>query len=80
MTLGTRKLVGTGGRNGMSNVTAFGDLTGDGRSDLYAREASTGKLWLYPGRSAALGGRVLVGSGGWNAMANLIANGDSSGG
>ncbi|MFI9615590.1 FG-GAP repeat domain-containing protein [Streptomyces sp. NPDC052023] len=54
--------------------------TGDGRPDLYTREASTGRLWLYPGTSTArLGARKLVGSGGWNAMANLFSVGDFSG-
>jgi hypothetical protein len=78
-TLGSRKLLGTGGWNAMNALAGVGDMTGDGRPDLYAREASTGKLWLYPGRASALGGRVLVGKGGWNAMANLIAVGDFSG-
>ncbi|MGI5401737.1 FG-GAP-like repeat-containing protein [Streptomyces sp. CA-135486] len=78
-TLGGRKLIGASGWNVMNALVGVGDMNGDGRSDLYAREAATGKLWLYPGRSAALGGRVLVGSGGWNAMANLIAPGDFSG-
>ncbi|NEY34035.1 ATP/GTP-binding protein [Streptomyces sp. PRKS01-65] len=77
--LGARKLVGTGGWNAMNALAGVGDANGDGRSDLYAREASTGKLWLYPGRTGALGGRVLVGTGGWNAMADLIAVGDFSG-
>ena len=27
-------------------------MTGDGRADLVAREAATGKLWLYPGNGA----------------------------
>lgn len=60
-------------------AAGFGDMNGDGRADLYAREASTGKLWLYPGRAGALGSRVLVGSGGWNGMPTIIANGDWSG-
>ncbi|MFB7600612.1 FG-GAP-like repeat-containing protein [Streptomyces sp. NPDC056160] len=77
--LGSRKLIGTGGWNGVNALTGVGDMNGDGRPDRYAREASTGKLWLYPGRASALGGRVLVGNGGWNAMANLIAVGDFSG-
>ncbi|CAM5418408.1 FG-GAP-like repeat-containing protein [Streptomyces narbonensis] len=78
-TLGARKLIGNGGWNGMNALTGVGDMNGDGRADLYAREASTGKLWLYPGKPGALGSRVLVGSGGWNAMTSLIANGDWSG-
>ncbi|MFI2643360.1 FG-GAP-like repeat-containing protein [Streptomyces sp. NPDC018610] len=77
--LGARKLIGTGGWNGMNALTGVGDMNGDGRPDLYAREASTGKLWLYPGRASALGARVLVGNGGWNSMAQLIAVGDFSG-
>jgi hypothetical protein len=78
-TLGSRKLLGTGGWNAMNALAGVGDMNGDGRPDLYAREASTGKLWLYPGRTGALGARVLVGTGGWNAMADLIAVGDFSG-
>ncbi|MER7950440.1 FG-GAP-like repeat-containing protein [Streptomyces sp. NPDC096079] len=78
-TLGARKLIGAGGWNGMNALVGVGDMNGDGRADLYAREASTGKLWLYPGKAAALGSRVLVGSGGWNGMPTIIANGDWSG-
>ncbi|MFJ5832976.1 FG-GAP-like repeat-containing protein [Streptomyces sp. NPDC093089] len=78
-TLGARKLLGAGGWNGMNALAGVGDMNGDGRADLYAREASTGKLWLYPGRVGALGSRVLVGSGGWNGMPVIIANGDWSG-
>ncbi|MFB7397267.1 FG-GAP-like repeat-containing protein [Streptomyces sp. NPDC056191] len=79
-TLGARKLLGNGGWNGMNALTGVGDVNGDGRADLYAREASTGKLWLYPGRAgASLGSRVLVGIGGWNAMTWLVGNGDWSG-
>jgi hypothetical protein len=77
-TLGSRKLLGSGGWNGMNALMGVGDMNGDGRADLYARESATGKLWLYPGRSGALGSRVLVGSG-WNAMANFLPVGDFSG-
>ncbi|MFE6972080.1 FG-GAP-like repeat-containing protein [Streptomyces sp. NPDC057682] len=78
--LGARRLIGTGGWNAMSNITAYGDLTGDGRSDLIAREKSTGKLWLYSGTSTGkLGSRKLIGSGGWNAMNALAGVGDATG-
>ncbi|MEW1695936.1 FG-GAP-like repeat-containing protein [Streptomyces sp. NPDC093249] len=78
-TLGGRKLIGSGGWNSMNALVAPGDMDGDGRADLYAREASTGKLWLYPGRTSGIGARKLVGSGGWNSRTSLIANGDWSG-
>ncbi|MFE2555064.1 peptidase inhibitor family I36 protein [Streptomyces sp. NPDC059352] len=75
--IGARYLIGSGGWNAMDKITAFGDLTADGRSDLLAVEKSTGRLWLYPGTSAGtLGARKLVGSGGWNAMNALVATGD----
>ncbi|MCF2129716.1 FG-GAP-like repeat-containing protein, partial [Strepomyces sp. STD 3.1] len=78
--LGTRKLIGTGGWNGMRHVTAFGDLTGDGRADLVAAEKSTGRLYLYPGTSTGtLGSRTLIGTGGWNAMNALVGMGDTNG-
>ncbi|WP_308190651.1 VCBS repeat-containing protein [Streptomyces sp. HPF1205] len=62
----------------MNALTRHGDFSRDGRPDLIAREASTGKLWLYPGRTGSIGSRVLIGSGGWNAMSSLIAVGDWS--
>ncbi|THA72024.1 ATP/GTP-binding protein [Streptomyces sp. A0642] len=77
-TLGGRKLIGTGGWNGLNALVGAGDMNGDGRADLIARETSTGKLWLYPGRTGSLGSRVLIGSGGWNAMDSLVAVGDWS--
>nr|WSW66605.1 FG-GAP-like repeat-containing protein [Streptomyces sp. NBC_00995] len=76
--LGGRKLIGTGGWNSMNALVGAGDMNGDGRADLIAREASTGKLWLYPGRSGSLGSRVLIGTGGWNTMSSLTAVGDWS--
>ncbi|GAA3071492.1 FG-GAP-like repeat-containing protein [Streptomyces roseofulvus] len=74
-TLGARKLIGAGGWNSMNALTALGDVTGDGKADLVAREPATGKLWLYPGRTGTLGSRALIG-GGWNAMAQLVGVGD----
>ncbi|QNP64891.1 FG-GAP-like repeat-containing protein [Streptomyces genisteinicus] len=77
--LGTRALIGSGGWNSMGRIAAFGDLTGDGRSDLFAVEKATGKLWLYPGTGSGLGARKLVGSGGWNSMNALVGAGDMTG-
>ncbi|MEV7372341.1 FG-GAP-like repeat-containing protein [Streptomyces sp. NPDC090301] len=78
--LGARKLIGSGGWNAMNSVTAFGDLSGDGRSDVLAVEKSTGKLWLYPGTTTGtLGARKLIGAGGWNVMNALVAPGDLTG-
>lgn len=75
--LGTRKLMGTGGWNAMSRIVAYGDLSGDGRSDVLAVEKSTGKLWLYPGTGAGtLGARKLIGTSGWNGMNALVGPGD----
>ncbi|MFF8593965.1 FG-GAP-like repeat-containing protein [Streptomyces sp. NPDC015220] len=73
--LGARKLVGNGGWNGMNALAGAGDMNGDGRPDLIGREASTGKLWLYPGKTGSLGSRVLVGSGGWNVMDTILGLG-----
>ncbi|MFF6833048.1 FG-GAP-like repeat-containing protein [Streptomyces sp. NPDC012438] len=77
---GTRKLLGSGGWNGMGRIAGTGDLSRDGRADLLAVEKSTGRLWLYPGTaSGGLGPRKLLGSGGWNAMNALVGPGDMNG-
>src|SRR6476646_8394399 len=65
--------------NVMDVVRGPGDMTGDGRSDLLARESATGVLWLYPGNGAgSLGTRVSLGKG-WNVMTGLVAAGDMDG-
>ncbi|MDX2295939.1 MULTISPECIES: FG-GAP-like repeat-containing protein [Streptomyces] len=76
--LGARKLIGAGGWNSMNALVGFGDMTKDGKADLLARETSTGKLWLYPGKTGGLATRVLIGSG-WNSMAAFLAVGDRTG-
>lgn len=79
-TLGPRKLLGSGGWNAMNALVAPGDMNGNGKADLITREASTGKLWLYPATaSGTFGPRVLIGSGGWNVMASFLALGDFTG-
>ncbi|MFD4259298.1 trypsin-like serine protease [Streptomyces sp. NPDC058534] len=70
--LGTRVRVG-GGWSVYNAFATAGDVTGDGRSDLLARDRS-GVLWLYKGTggtgSATFKARVRVG-GGWGAF-NLL--------
>ncbi|MFI1967906.1 glycoside hydrolase domain-containing protein [Streptomyces cinnamoneus] len=80
--LGDRVLIGTGGWNGMKDLTV-GDFNGDGKDDLVATKAETGELFLYPGTGKksleALDDRALIGTGGWNGMKGLFAgdfNGD----
>ncbi|MEU6310044.1 VCBS repeat-containing protein [Streptomyces sp. NPDC047014] len=73
--LNSRKEIGSGGWNGMTDLMG-GDFNGDGKADVAAVEKSTGKLWLYKGNGAgSIGGgssRVLIGSGGWNGMHDLV--------
>ncbi|MFB4304742.1 FG-GAP-like repeat-containing protein [Actinomadura sp. GTD37] len=74
-----RRLIGTGGWNGMTELTGVGDLTGDGKPDLIAVRKSDGTLWLYPGGANALGSPVKIGNGGWNGMKDLTGIGDLTG-
>ncbi|MGW1769521.1 FG-GAP-like repeat-containing protein [Streptomyces sp. NPDC002073] len=78
--LGARRLIGGSGWGAMNALVGAGDLTRDGRPDLLARETATGRLWLYPGTAAGgLAPRRLIGSGGWNSMTSIVANGDITG-
>lgn len=55
------------------------DVTGDGKPDLYARQASTGQLWLYPGNgSGGVTAPRVVGTG-WEMHDALMAAGDVTG-
>ncbi|WP_327245236.1 FG-GAP-like repeat-containing protein [Streptomyces sp. NBC_01320] len=71
-----------GGWNVYDALTSPGDLTGDGRADLLAREASTGYLYLYVSKGAGVfKTRVKIGTG-WKGY--LLAgagdlNGDGKG-
>jgi hypothetical protein len=44
-------------------VAAVGDLTGDGFPDVLARAASSGRLWLLPGKGSGFGTRRFVADG-----------------
>ncbi|WP_306313191.1 FG-GAP repeat domain-containing protein [Streptomyces hydrogenans] len=68
-----------GGWGVYSAIVGPGDLTGDGKGDLVARDRS-GVLWLYKGNGLGTGfaGRVSLG-GGWNAFNKLLGAGDYTG-
>lgn len=67
------------GWNSLSTILGPGDVNGDGRADVIARERSTGYLWLYPGNGA--GGflpRVQFGTG-FASLTALMSPGDLDG-
>ncbi|NUQ88603.1 MAG: VCBS repeat-containing protein [Glycomyces artemisiae] len=65
-----------GGWNSMSAIVSGYDYNGDGKTDIIAREASNGNLWLYPGTgTGSHAARVLIGTG-WNSMSLITAVGD----
>lgn len=60
-------------------VFGRGDVTGDGRTDLYARVAATGELRLYPGNgNGTFGSAASVGTG-WKVYSSLLTAGDLNG-
>ncbi|WP_308295119.1 VCBS repeat-containing protein [Streptomyces sp. NK08204] len=64
---------------GYDVLTAPGDLTGDGRTDLLARSAATGDIYLYAGGgSAGFAARVKIRSA-WKGYTRVIGAGDLNG-
>ncbi|KNB53326.1 FG-GAP repeat domain-containing protein [Streptomyces caatingaensis] len=77
--LSARKRIG-GGWNGYTAITGRGDLTGDHRTDIIARD-KRGVLWLYKGTGNAgrpFADRTRIG-GGWNKYTRLVSTGDVNG-
>ncbi|MFD7441029.1 FG-GAP repeat domain-containing protein [Streptomyces sp. NPDC059909] len=75
----TRVSVGSGW-GAYNRIVGAGDITGDGRADIVARDAG-GNLYLYAGTgsvTAPFKGRVKIGPG-WNAYNKLQAPGDITG-
>ncbi|MFI9720003.1 FG-GAP repeat domain-containing protein [Streptomyces sp. NPDC052396] len=74
-------LVGSGKEWGQyDQIAGRGDLTGDGRTDVVARDRN-GVLWLYKGTGDArkpFAARVKVG-GGWGKYTRIFSNGDLNG-
>jgi len=61
----------------MSAIVGPGDFDGDGFVDLFARDAATGVLWLYPGDGAGgwLAPRLMgPGWGGYRLPGDLSAS------
>ncbi|SDP28453.1 SpoIID/LytB domain protein [Pedococcus dokdonensis] len=77
-TFGAAKKIGAGWT--MHNlVLPVGDFDGDGLTDLIARRASDGALWLYSGNGAGgFKGYRTIG-GGWNIFTSVLSPGDFTG-
>ncbi|GGT94984.1 N-acetylmuramoyl-L-alanine amidase [Streptomyces violascens] len=66
------------GWGAFTSLVGAGDLTGDGRADLIARDGN-GKLWLYPGNGGpAFGDRTQIGSS-WQIYDQIVSTGDLDG-
>ncbi|MET9497130.1 FG-GAP-like repeat-containing protein [Streptomyces sp. NPDC006552] len=67
------------GWNAYNVLTAPGDLTGDGRTDLLARKASTGDIYVFAndGHGTLLPGRKI--RTGWRTYNHIVGAGDLTG-
>jgi hypothetical protein len=71
--------LGTSGWNQYDVLTSPGDISGDGRPDLLARNTSTGDVYLYKGTSAGkLAARVKLYAN-WKTYKKVVGVGDVNG-
>jgi hypothetical protein len=71
--------LGTSGWNQYDVLTAPGDISGDGRPDLIARNTATGTVYLYKGTSTGkLSARVKLYAN-WKAYKKVVGVGDLNG-
>ncbi|MFJ6464792.1 FG-GAP repeat domain-containing protein [Streptomyces sp. NPDC091387] len=63
--------IASGWGKSCTTVVGLGDITGDGRTDIVARDAK-GKLYRHSGTAAGtLAGAVMIGTRGWSAYKGL---------
>ncbi|MCB5163430.1 hypothetical protein LG634_00995 [Streptomyces bambusae] len=74
----TRHTVLGKGWNAYDVITSPGDVTGDDRADLVARDPKSGVLYLYAARGAAFAPRTVIGSG-YKGYKKIIGAGDVDG-
>lgn len=74
----SRRAVGTGWQMHDSLIMS-GDVTGDGRPDLYGREMASGNLFVYPGDGAGSFTAPTVVGTGWHMHDALMSAGDVTG-
>lgn len=71
--------LGTGGWTQYNVLTSPGDVSGDGRPDLIAKNASTGAVYLYKGTSTGkLAARFKL-YGNWKGYKKIVGTGDITG-
>lgn len=72
---GRSRVVGTNW-NIMDVISFGGDLTGDGRPDIVAREEASGSLFVYPGTGTGAFGRRIQVAGEWSQYDVILAGAD----